>query len=375
VTQYTSDLKSAAHKQLALDVAHESIVVVKNDKFGAETAPMLPLSKTTIKSVAFVGPYAYAPRLNGGGSGVNCPYYITSFVDAMTTNLGASKVLDSTQWKNADVVIACVGVSGEGEGADRTTAVLEPPSGQLSLVSAVLAANKKCIVVLTGGSAAVKDSWANAPAIIVAWYPGEEQGNALADIIFGDVNPSGRLSASWPASESQLPSWDASPTAIAYESPDTGRGQRYYDRCNLTPLFCFGHGLSYTTFQYSNLKLPPGQVYAGETVVVSVDIKNTGTVAGEEVAQLYVHENAPQLPRPVKELRGFARASLAPGETKTVSFTLREREFAYFDTRAKTTYTPYGRFIAQPDVYTIMVGPSAGNLPITGTLMLLSPWL
>ena len=375
VTQYTADLKSAAHQQLALDIARKSIVVVKNEKFGTETAPVLPLNKNTIPSVALIGPYAATYRLNGSGSGVNCPYYAITYLQGMINKLGASKVLDSTQWQSASVVIVCVGVSGEGESNDRTTATLEPPAGQSALVNTVLAAGKKCIVVLTGGSAAVQDVWANAPAIIVAWYPGEEQGNALADIIFGDVNPSGRLAASWPASLSQLPSWDASPTTIAYETPDTGRGQRYYDRCALTPLFCFGHGLSYTTFQYSNLTISPNPGYAGENIVVSVDIQNAGAVAGDEVAQLYIHENAPQLPRPVKELRGFARVTLAPSEKKTVSFTLRGREFAYFDTRATNpVYAPSGQFVVQPDAYTIMVGSSSRNLPLSGTLTLQSPW-
>jgi beta-glucosidase len=368
VTQYAVDLKSAAHQQIALDAARKSIVLVKNDKFGTEATAVLPLSKTTVQTVAFVGPNADAARMDGGGSGRNCPYYSVPFKQGVINKIGTAKVLDSTQWKNADIVIACLGVTGEGEGKDRTTLSLEPPAGQSALVNSVLAAGKKCIVVLTGGSAAVKDVWANAPAILVAWYPGEEQGTALADILYGDVNPSGKLAATWPASESQLPAFDTgSFTAIAYESPDTGRGYRYYDRRKLAPLFSFGYGLSYTTFQYSNLKISPAFGYAGEPVTVSVDIKNTGARAGDEVAQLYIHENAPQLPRPVKELRGFARVALAPSETKTVSFTLREREFAYWDTRTNSFY-------AQPDDYTIMVGPSSNNLPLSGTLTLQSPW-
>ena len=365
VTQHTNDLKSSAHQQLALELAHKSIVVVKNDKFGTETAPVLPLDKS--KTVAVVGPYANITRLDAAGSGKTCPYLMVPPLQGITEKITSAKVLDSSQWRNADIVIACLGVSGEGEGSDRNTAALEPPSGQLGLVNAIMTAGKKCIVVLTGGSAAVQDAWSNAPAVVVAWYGGEEQGHALADILYGDVNPSGKLSATWPAAASQLPPFTSAGNIVQYESADTGRGYRYYDKCNLKPLYAFGHGLSYTTFEYSNLRITPNHPYVGEDVVVSVDITNTGAMAGDEVAQLYVHENNPDMPRPVKELRGFARVTIAPGPAQTVSFTLREREFAYWDTGKNA-------FIAKPDVYTVSVGPSSDNLPLTGTVTLQSPW-
>ena len=376
VTQYSSDLKSAAHQQLALEIAHKSIVVVKNEKFGTDTVPVLPLNKNA--TVAIVGPYDSIARMDASQSGKTCPYYWVTPDSGLRGKLGPGKVLSSSQWQSADVVIAFLGVSGEGEGSDRSVATLEPPAGQVSLVSSILAAGKKCIVVLTGGSAAVQDAWANAPAVVVAWYPGEEQGHALADILFGDVNPSGRLSATWPASVSQLPTFSSAGNVVTYEGPDTGRGYRYYDRCNLTPLYPFGHGLSYTTFAYSNLTINPewgaAGTFAGEDIFVSVDIQNTGTMAGDEVAQLYIHENNPLLPRPVKELRGFARVTLAPSETKTVSFTLHAREFAYFDPSATAPYAPSGQFVVQPDGYTIMVGPSSANLPDSATVTLQSPW-
>ncbi len=373
VTQYQSDLKSTAHQQLALQIAQKSIVLVKNAKVGADSTPVLPLN--TGETVAVVGPFP-GWRLDASQSGATCPYYAISPDSGIKAAVPAGKLLDSSQWRNADVVIAMLGVSGEGEGSDRTTATLEPPTGQIALVNAILAAGKKCVVVLTGGSAAVADAWANAPAIVVAWYPGEEQGHALAQILYGQVNPSGRLSATWPASVNQLPISLPVNNIINYEGPDTGRGYRYDDRCNLTPLFPFGHGLSYTTFQYSTIRLNQATTYAGEEVLVSVDIQNTGTMAGDEVAELYLHENAPLLPRPVKELRGFARVSLAPQQTKTVTFTLQGREFAYFDTTAsaKAPYAPYGQFVVQPDEYIIYVGPSSANLPLQATVTLQSPW-
>lgn len=365
VVKYEADLKSDAHKQLALEVARKSIVVVKNEPFGTETGPVLPLNKN--ETVSLVGPYAGIARFNGSGSGRNCPYYAVSPLQGVKNKVTEANVLDSASWKTADVVIICIGVSGEGEGSERPSATIEPPAGQMGLVNAVLSAGKKCVVVLTGGSAAVREAWADAPAVVVAWYPGQEQGNALADILYGDINPSGRLSSTWPASVGQLPTFTSAGNIVHYEGPDTGRGYRYYDRNDLTPLYCFGHGLSYTTYEYSNIRISPTSGFVGDDITVTVDIENTGSRAGEEVAQLYVSEKAPKLPRPVKELRGFARLSLEPGEKKTVSFVLREREFAYWNPAA-------GAFVAQPDDYTIMVGSSANVLPLSGTVTLASPW-
>jgi len=372
VTQYSSDLESAAHQQLALQIAQKSIVLAKNNKFGADSTPVLPLD--TSETVAVVGPYGNY-RLDAGQSGATCPYYVISPDSGLQAAVPAGKLLSVSQWKSADVVIAMLGVSGEGEGNDRTTATLEPPTGQLSLVDSIIAAGKKCVVVLTGGSAAAGDVWDSVPAVLVAWYPGEEQGHALAQILYGQVNPSGRFSATWPASVGQLPPFSAANDIVPYEGPDTGRGYKFDDRCNLTPLFPFGHGLSYTTFQYSNIQCP-ATAYAGEDVIVTATIQNTGSIAGDDVAELYISESAPPLPRPVKELRGFARVSLAPQQSQTVSFTLHGREFAYFDTTASaiTSYAPYGQFLVQPDQYAIYVGPSSANLPLQTTLTLQSPW-
>jgi len=372
VTQYQTDLESAAHRQLALQIAQKSIVLVKNANFGPDSTPVLPLD--TSETVAVVGPYG-GYRLDAGASGATCPYFVISPDSGLNAAVPAGKLLDSSQWQSADVVIAMLGVSGEGEGGDRTTTTLEPPEGQTALVNSILAAGKKCVVVLTGGSAATAEAWTNAPAIVVAWYPGEEQGQALAQILYGQVNPSGRLSATWPASASQLPVSLEVDDTIRYERADTGRGYRYDDQNNLTPLYPFGYGLSYTTFQYSNLQCP-ATAFAGEDIVMTATIQNTGSVAGDEVAELYIHENNPPLPRPVKELRGFARVSLAPQQSQIVSFTLHGREFAYFDTTASavTSYAPYGQFLVQPDQYTIYVGPSSENLPLQATLTLQSPW-
>jgi beta-glucosidase len=360
VPRYASELKSEAHQQLAKRIAHESIVLVKNEAFGGETRPVLPLDDN--QTVAVVGPYAKDARLSGGGSAQCCPHYSVSAYQGISERLsGSGTVTDS--WQSADVVIAVVGVSGEGEATERGTVTLEPPSGQNDLIRSILDAGKKCVVVMTGGTAATRDAWLDAPAVVVAWFPGEQQGYALAGILFGDVNPSGRLSSTWPDEASQLPQWNFPDNEVPYEDSDEGRGYRYYDKHDLKPCLAFGHGLSYTSFEYSNITVQPNPAYVGEEITVTVDIRNVGDRAGDEVAQLYVHEKSPDLPRPLKELRGFARVHLEPLDLKSVSFTLRERELAYFDDRAGTN-----RFVVQPDNYTIMVGPSSAKLPLQTTL-------
>jgi beta-glucosidase len=358
MTQYTSDLMGAAHQQVCLNVGRESIVLAKND------SNYLPLNKNTLNSIAVIGTYANQARLSGGGSGAaSCGLASNSVspLQGITAKVGAAKV--TSTWQNADVVIVVVGVSGEAEGSDRTSLGISGDGN--TLVPQVMAAGKKCIVVFTGGTAASKEAWANAPAIIVAWYPGESQGTALADVIFGDVNPSGKLSSSWPVSTSSLPTFNVSLMQIPYESPDTGIGYKWYDRTGIQPFMEFGLGLSYTTFTYSNLRFSANPAQAGQNVIVTVNIQNTGSVAGDEVAQLYLSEKNPKLKRPVKELRGFARVSLAKGANADVSFTLRPREFAYFDDSPSVN-----KFVVQADDYTIQVGTSSKVLPLSATLTL-----
>jgi beta-glucosidase len=358
-TRYTADLKSQWHRDTCLSVARRSIVLVKN------TNNTLPIAKTAL--VAVVGNYT-AFRATGGGSGEMNPYVdgnTVSPLQGIQGKWGANVVAANL----ANVVIACYGVNGETEGADRGSLTLDNPD--VTLLTTAHAAGKKTVVVLTGGSAAIDGTWqTNADAIIVAWYPGEMQGAALADILAGDVNPSGKLSSSWPVAAADIPAFINNQAIIGYEGPDTGRGYRYSDKNNITPLFAFGFGLSYTTFAYSNLRITPNPAYVGEPVTVTVRVTNTGTVAGDQVAQLYVHENNSPVPRTVKDLRGFARTGiLQPGAFKDVSFVLRERELAYFDVATN-------RFVAPADHYTVMVGPSsrASDLTLTGDLNLQSPY-
>jgi beta-glucosidase len=226
----------------------------------------------------------------------------------------------------------------------------------------VKAANPKTIVVYTGACPTIKESWADVQAVIVAWLPGEKQAVAIADVIFGDYNPAGRLSVTFPMSLDQLTPFDNEIVnlRIPYENPEVGRGYRYYDYKNYTPLYAFGHGLSYTTFTYSGLSIKPAQPHVGDSVYVSFSIKNEGGRDGEEVAQLYLSQVGASF-RPKKELRGFTRQSIAQGETKQITIALGPREFAYYNDTKK-------KYVVDPGNFTVSVGPSSATLPLSATI-------
>ncbi|HXN47351.1 MAG TPA: glycoside hydrolase family 3 C-terminal domain-containing protein [Bryobacteraceae bacterium] len=262
----------------------------------------------------------------------------------------------------ADVVILCVGfdASTEGEGADRTFGL---PPGQDALIRYILAANKKTVVVLTAGGAVDMTAWIeHTPALIHTWYPGEEGGTALAQILFGQTSPSGKLPASFEKR------WEDNATFNSYLDPaGTSRvsysegvflGYRHFDKGKVKPLFPFGYGLSYTTFQYANLRVAPAS--GGDALAaVSFDVKNTGGREGAEIAELYVGDKHSKIERPVKELKGFAKVSLKPGETKTVRLTLDRRAFSYFD--------PSGhKWKAEPGEFSILVGGSSAKIELEG---------
>jgi beta-glucosidase len=267
----------------------------------------------------------------------------------------------------ADAVILCVGfdASNEAEGTDRTFRL---PPGQDILIRAILAANKKTVVVLTAGGAVDMSAWIEqTPALIHTWYPGEEGGTALAEILFGKYSPSGKLPASFERR------WDDNATFKSYYDPDRTShvaysegvflGYRHFDRRpKVKPLFPFGYGLSYTTFQYGNLRAVPGS--GGDAVAaVSFDVKNTGDREGAEIAQLYVGDKHSHIERPVKELKGFAKVDLKPGETKTVHLALDRRAFSYFDPKLH-------QWKAEPGEFSILVGSSSAKIELEGKFTL-----
>jgi beta-glucosidase len=267
----------------------------------------------------------------------------------------------------ADVVVVAAGFgttpdnNSEGEGGDRT---FDLPYGQDALIRAMAAANPKTIVTVTSGGNVDSTTWIDKiPAWIQGWYGGQEGGRAMAEILFGDVNPSGHLPVTFERRAEDNPTYNN-----YYPEPGTNRvvykegifvGYRGYEKNGVKPLFPFGFGLSYTTFSFSNLKVEKA---VGPTLAtVEFDVSNTGQRAGAEVAQVYVSDTHAPVPQPLRELKGFERVELTPGETKHISVPLDPRSFAYWEDHAHHWTIDPGRF-------TISVGDSVASLPLTGSV-------
>jgi beta-glucosidase len=270
--------------------------------------------------------------------------------------------------KEYDVAIVCVGFDNgnEGEGSDRS---FELPDAQDDLVRDIAAKNPRTIVVLYSGGNVDMHRWLDGvPALLHAWYPGQEGGNALADILFGDVNPSAKLPVTFEARKRDNPAYEYYPSSdggatVRYEE-GIYVGYRGYDHFEIAPLFPFGFGLSYTEFRYANLRIE--QEKSASAVTVSFDLTNVGKKAGAEVAELYVLPKHPAIDRPPKELKGFEKVFLAPGETRHVVMNLDERSFAYFDP-AKSDWR------TDPGTYEIGIGASSRDLRIRESFQLRVP--
>lgn len=250
--------------------------------------------------------------------------------------------------KSSDVAIVTVGIE-EGEGRDRAS--LDLPHGQEDLIRAVAATGTPTIVILFAGAPVTMSRWlADVDAVLDVWYPGQEGGTAIAEVLLGDVNPSGRLPVTFPRSVGQCP--------IYYGIYPSGRGYDYVDLTG-APLFPFGYGLSYTTFEYANLRIAPAQPRLGEPIEISFQVKNTGDRTGEEVAQLYIRDVAASMVRPLKELKDFTRVLLMPGETRKVTFVLAQDKLAFYDEKM--------RKIVEPGEFQVMIGASAQDIRLTGS--------
>jgi beta-glucosidase len=248
----------------------------------------------------------------------------------------------------ADVAVVFVGTDADVEDETNDRKTLALVGDQEKLVEAVLAANPRTAVVeMSGGPLTVPWIANNAPALLQAWWPGEEGGHAIADVLFGDVNPAGRLPHTVYASESQVPPQD---------EYDISKGFTYM-YVKGAPLFPFGYGLSYTKFDYSNLQVSPSRIAGNGEVAVSVDVKNSGGRPGDEVVQLYVHDSPAGTPPPAERLRGFQRVTLAPGETKKVTMRIPEEKLAYWNDASHA-------YVVQPGVYDVMVGASSADIRV-----------
>jgi beta-glucosidase len=379
------------HQATALKVAEEGIVLLKNE------GSLLPLRKT-VKTVAVIGANAERSNAMGGGSGQVKAKYEISALQGLKNELGSGVNVTYTPGytiardqkadpamiaqavaaaKAADEVIFVGGsIHGydygkwsdnayDAEGVDKPD--LKMPFGQDELVQAVLAANPNTVVVLLGGGPIETSAWAGqAKAIVEAWYPGMEGGNALAHILYGDVNPSGKLPVTFPVKLEdspamklgEYPSTAGNPLKQTYKD-DIYVGYRYYDTYKVAPQFAFGHGLSYTTFEYGKLAVKP----AAQHATVTLTVRNTGKMAGAEVVQLYVKDLKAAVKRPEKELKGFEKVFLKPGETKTVTMQLPADAFKYYDEAKK-------QWVLEPGQFEVLVGSSSRDIRQTGSFTL-----
>ncbi len=252
--------------------------------------------------------------------------------------------------QECDVAIIVGGIQ-EGEGQDR--AFLDLPGSQGEVINAVAATGKPTVVVLIAGAPVTMRDWLeSADAVLDAWYPGQEGGTALADVLFGDVSPGGKLPMCFPRSVGQCP--------IYYNLEPTGRGYDYVDLSG-QPQFTFGYGLSYTTFAYSNLHVTPEKAAMGRPLTITFEVQNTGAVKGDEVAQLYTHQQVASLVRPLRELKDFARLSLSPGEKRTVTMRLPQERLAFYNAQMK--------HVVEPGQFEVMVGSSSGDIRLRGSFV------
>ncbi len=357
-----SDVNSIAHQQLCLQAGKESLVLLKNE------GNILPINKSTVKSIAVIGPSANICQTDASGSSFVTPFYSVSPVAGIINKIGAAKVTyykgcdinsnDTSGFNsaliaaaNCDYVVFVGGLDGtqEGEGFDRSSGSIVLPGQQELLINRLSQVNKNLICVIeSGGICGLHDCVQNIKGLIYGFYPGQEGGNAIADVIFGDYNPGGKLPVTMPQSDLQLPSFD-----LDYDTK-FGAGYRWFDEMGYTPEFAFGYGLSYTTFKYSNLVVPTS-INLGQNIPVSIDVTNTGQLSGDEVVQLYTSHQNQNFWMPFKQLRGFQRITLQPGETKTVTFTLTNDDLYYFDQTSNS-------YKVDPGSYTIRVGGSSDNL-------------
>ncbi len=360
------------HHELARMVEEESMVLLKNDS-------ILPLSKDT--KITFIGKFADEPRYQGCGSSHINSYKVVGALEAVKafTEVNYAKgyetkedITEETLFKEAveaakasEVAVIFAGLPDtfESEGYDRTH--MSMPKCQNDLIEAVCAVQPNTVVVLHNGSP-VEMPWANkVKAILEVYLGGQAVGEATVNVLFGKANPCGKLAETFPLKLEDNPSYlfyKGEKDVVEYRE-GIFVGYRYYDKKNMDVLFPFGHGLSYTTFEYTDLRLNKNSMKDTDTVTVTVKITNTGSMAGKEIVQLYVSPVNSSVIRPTKELKGFDKVYLQPGETKTVTFELSKRAFAYYNTEIHDWYVEAGS-------YHILVGKSSRNIECKASIEL-----
>ncbi|MBZ5584441.1 MAG: glycoside hydrolase family 3 C-terminal domain-containing protein [Acidobacteriia bacterium] len=363
-------------RAVAREAATQGIVLLKN------AGNALPLDTGKLRSVAVIGPNAAVARTGGGGSSQVRPNYAVTPLDAIKERAGGrvrveyalgvtmegEDAKDNPRLreeavalaKKSDAAVLVVGYAPtlESEGFDRKT--LNLPAGQDELIRAVAAANKNTLVVVNAGSPVAIPWIGQAPAVLDMWYGGQEGGHGIAAVLFGDANPAGKLPVTFPKEMKDSPAYGHYPGENLRVEYAEGIyvGYRHFDTRNIEPLFPFGHGLSYTTFGYGGLQITPGS-----PVRVSFQVRNTGSRAGAEVAQLYLHQAKAGVDRPAKELKGFRKLVLKPGEAQTVTLTLDRSAMSYYSPAKKA-------WVAEPGTFEVTVGASSRDLRLRGNFEL-----
>ncbi|MBF4484734.1 MULTISPECIES: glycoside hydrolase family 3 N-terminal domain-containing protein [unclassified Flavobacterium] len=374
-------LNNPEHRKAALDVAQKSIVLLKNEN---ET---LPLSKN-LKTIAFIGPMVKEYKENMGFWSVELPEvdynkWIVSQWDGLQNKVGKNTKLlyakgcevdgDNKDGfaeavataKQADVVILSIGERRDMSGEAKSRSDIHLPGVQEDLVKAIQATGKPVVVLVNAGRPLIFNWTAdNVPAIVYTWWLGTEAGNAIANVLFGDYNPSGKLPMTFPREVGQIP--------IYYNHYSTGRPAKDEDSKNYvsayidlknSPKFPFGYGLSYTKFNYSDLKLSSTKMKNNETIKVSFQLSNVGKVAGEEVVQLYLKDKFGSVVRPVLELRDFQKVKLNAGESKTIEFTIDKEKLSFYNDKLE--------FVAEPGDFEVMIGASSADIKLKSNFELL----
>ena len=356
-------IESPEHVALALEVAHKGSVLLKN------AGPVLPLDRAQIQSLAVTGPLADIENMGDNGSSDVAPSSAVTVLEGLQNRAAGVSIMHVSDPNSAsglatlaaaDVAIVVVGFTEADEGESAIGAgdrdIYDLHDEQQQLILEVAALNDTTIVLLEGGSAIGVEGWIDeVEALLMAWYPGMEGGNAIADILFGDVNPSGKLPLTFARSEDDLPPFSNDPDEVTY---GYFHGYRLQDRDETDPRYAFGFGLSYTSYAYADLTLANAMLGPNEVLGVSFELTNTGAVAGDEIAQLYVSYVGSSVERPVRDLKAFTRVHLEPNETRTVALEVPIRELAYYDVGA-------GAWQVEPITYGVHVGPSSRDLPLT----------
>ena len=399
-------LCSKSHYDAALKIAQEGIVLLKNEKMKGENAPLLPINPSKPTRILVVGENAIKMMTVGGGSSslkvqheilpldgiqvqsskfkVQSDYargYIGDTIQSFdgvtvgrslyeTRSAAELKTEALEKAKQADVVIFIGGLNKsnyqDSEGHDRNQ--YELPYGQNELIEALVAVNPRLVYVNISGNA-VAMPWINkVPAVVQGWFLGSEAGNAIASVLFGEANPSGKLPFTWYANLNQCGAhatgsypgtWRDGHQIIDEEyKEDIFVGYRWTDKQKEKPLFAFGHGLSYTTFKIGKAKVDKQRITPDETVTFTVDVTNTGKLAGAETIQLYIRDLKSSLPRPVKELKGFSKVYLAPGATQQVSITIDKSALSFYDDRV-------GEWVAEPGDFEALIGTASDKITST----------